>query len=115
MDDIQLSLERKRRLEQELARCLRVLIDTRNPERVIVFGSFASGQVHAWSDLDWVIVVPTEQPFLERARLIRRLLNPQVGMDFLVYTPEEFEQLCRERPFFRDEIVAKGVVAYERG
>jgi hypothetical protein len=29
-----------------------------------------------------------------------RLLRPRVGLDLLVYTPDEFEQLCRERPFF---------------
>jgi hypothetical protein len=42
------------------------------------------------------------------------LLQPHVSMDILVYTPAEFTQLSRERPFFRDEIVAKGRVIYER-
>ena len=44
-----------------------------------------------------------------------RLLRPRVGLDVLVYTPEEFEQLCRERAFFQHEIVQKGQVLYERG
>jgi hypothetical protein len=38
-----------------------------------------------------------------------------VATDLLVYTPEEFEQLARERPFVREEILAKGVLLYARG
>jgi hypothetical protein len=37
-----------------------------------------------------------------------------VGTDILVYMPEEFERLRQERPFFREEILAKGVIVYER-
>jgi hypothetical protein len=46
---------------------------------------------------------------------VLELLKPQVGVDVLVYTPEEFEQLSKERAFVRQEIVAKGRVIYERG
>ena len=45
---------------------------------------------------------------------MRRLLRPRIGLDLLVYTPDEFEQLCRERPFFRDEVLGKGKVLYEQ-
>ena len=41
--------------------------------------------------------------------------RPRVGVDVLVYTPREFEQLSQERAFLREEIVAKGKVIYERG
>ncbi len=52
--------------------------------------------------------------FFQRLRQMRRLLQPQVGTDILVYTPEEFEQLCGERAFFQEEILDRGVVVYER-
>jgi hypothetical protein len=61
-----------------------------------------------------VIVEQTELPFWQRLRRVRKLLKPRVGTDILVYTPEEFERLRRERAFFRNEILAKGVVVYER-
>jgi predicted nucleotidyltransferase len=102
-------------MEREMARFVRILTEHGNPERVIVFGSLASGQVHAWSDIDLVIVEKTDLPFWQRLRQTRRLLRPQVGTDILVYTPEEFEQLRRDRTFFRKEILAKGMVVYERG
>ena len=107
--------ERKKLLEQELARYVRLLTEHGNPEKVILFGTLATGQIHEWSDIDLVVVEKTELSFFQRLRQIRKLLQPRVGMDIMVYTPEEFNQLSAERPFFSDEIVAKGKVVYERG
>ncbi len=110
----QSSAERKQRLKQELARYVRILTTRGNPERVIVFGSLATGHVHTWSDIDLVIIEQTDLPFLERLHRMRDLLQPQVGTDFLVYTPQEFEQLCQTHSFFCTEIMTKGIVVYER-
>ena len=108
------SEERKRLLARELDRYVRLLIAQGDPERIIVFGSMASGEIEPWSDIDLVIVQQTDLPFMKRLREVRRLLKPRVGTDILVYTPGEFEQLRRERPFVREEILGKGVVLYER-
>jgi len=109
------ALERKQLLEQELKRYLSLLTGHDQPERVILFGSLVGGNVRPESDIDLVIIKQTELPFWKRLREMRRLLQPRVGTDILVYTPNEFEQLRRERPFFRDEILNKGRVVYERG
>lgn len=107
--------ERRTLLEQELARFLRVLEEAYRPERVILFGSMAVGHTEEWTDIDLVIVKETDKPFLERVKEVLLLLRPQVGVDILVYTPEEFERLTRERRFFREEILGRGRVVYERG
>ncbi len=103
------------RLQGELDRYLELLTRDDPPERIILFGSLATGRLSEWSDLDLIVIRETSQPFLERIKTILSLLKPQVGVDLLVYTPQEFEQLCRERCFFRDEVLAKGKVVYERG
>jgi predicted nucleotidyltransferase len=113
-DDLWSSAERKGHLKQEVTRYVHLLTEHGDPERVIVFGSLATDQVHTWSDIDLVIVEQTDLPFFQRLRRVRRLLQPQVGTDILVYTPEEFEQLCQERVFFQEEILTKGIVVYER-
>ncbi len=102
-------------LESELSRWLPLLIAHEQPDKIILFGSYCAGQVSEWSDLDLVIIKETEAPFLDRTRQILELLKPQVGVDVLVYTPKEFEQLSQKRAFVRQEIVAKGEVIYERG
>ena len=106
--------ERKQLLNKELARYVDLLIEHEKPERIIVFGSMATGQTHSWSDIDLVIIKQTSLPFFQRLREVRRLLQPRVGTDILVYTPEEFERLRQNRVFFREEISNKGVVVYER-
>lgn len=107
--------ERRRLLEEELHRLVEILRRELDPERIILFGSLATGEIGPWSDIDLVIVMRTDQPFIERLHTIRRLLQPRVATDLLVCTPEEFEQLARERPFVREEILAKGVLLYARG
>ncbi len=93
---------------------MRVLTEHGDLHKILVFGSLVTGSIHAWSDIDLVIVKETELPFWQRLRQTRKLLHPQVGTDILVYTPEEFEQLRRDRPFFQEEIVSQGEVIYER-
>ena len=106
--------DRRALLKRELGRWLPLLLAHEQPERIILFGSYPAGHVSEWSDLDMVIVKDTQAPFLERVRRVLALLEPRVGLDVLVYTPQEFAELSRERPFLRDEVVAKGQVIYER-
>ena len=113
MDNSQAS-EREQLLNQELDRYLTLLIEHDEPEKIIVFGSLATGHIHEWSDIDLVIIKRTDLPFLQRLHEMRRLLHPRVGIDILVYTPDEFEQMSQERLFFREEILDKGIVVYER-
>lgn len=107
-------MDRKILLEGELNRYLKLLLQYEHPERVLVFGSLATGEVHPWSDIDLVIIKNTRLPFLHRLRRIRQLLKPIVATDILVYTPDEFRQLQVERPFFQQEILQKSIVIYER-
>jgi predicted nucleotidyltransferase len=107
--------QRGLRLEQELNRMTEILIREYAPEKLILFGSVAQGEIHEWSDLDLVVVKQTEKPLLERIEEVLRLVRPKVGLDVLVYTPEELDSLVDERRVFvLDEIIYKGAVAYER-
>lgn len=108
-------IERQSLLRAELARYLALLSEFYDPQQVYIFGSMATGAIGEWSDLDLVIIKRTEKRFLDRTREIIELLRPQVGVDILVYTPEEFVHLRQERAFVRDEIVGKGKLIYERG
>jgi hypothetical protein len=44
------------------------------------------------------------------------LCRAPVGVDYLVYTPQEFDRLASDKgnPFFQHEILEKGQVLYER-
>jgi predicted nucleotidyltransferase len=106
---------RRALLERELERWLPLLISHERPDKIILFGSYPGGEIAEWSDIDMVVVREDEAPFLERTRRVLALLQPRVGLDVLVYTPAEYDQLSHSRGFFREEIIGKGVVLYERG
>jgi predicted nucleotidyltransferase len=106
--------ERRTLLEAELGRWVRLLIENYNPQRILLFGSLATGEVDEWSDVDLVVVKETSLRFLDRIREVLELLHPRVGVDVLVYTPEEFDRLTQERGFVRQEILEKGQLLYER-
>lgn len=109
------SQDRNMLLEKELRRFLPLLKQHYRPHKIILFGSLASDQVGEWSDLDLVIVAETDKRFLDRVKEAMLLLRPRVGVDLLVYTPEEFKHLSQERSFFHTEVLGKGKVLYERG
>ena len=107
--------DRQQLLLAELNRYVDLLRDFYHPQSIILFGSMVSGTTHEWSDLDLVIVKETTQRFLDRTKEVIQLLQPRVGIDILVYTPVEFENLCKERAFFREAILGKGKILYEQG
>src|SRR5438876_10853625 len=94
---------------------MEILIREHEPEKLILFGSAAQGEVHEWSDLDLVVIKRTEKPLLERIEEVLRLVRPKVGLDVLVYTPEEMEDLIAERRVLvLDEFLYQGAVAYQQ-
>ena len=107
--------KRHAQLTQALDQILLTLKQEYQPEKVILFGSMAQGDVKEWSDLDLAIIKNTSKPFMERLEEVTLLCLVPVGVDFLVYTPAEFSQMLIENnPFIRDEIVSKGKIIYEQ-
>jgi predicted nucleotidyltransferase len=102
--------ERQALLECELARIVQVLREM-NAQRIILFGSLGRGESGAWSDLDLIVVLASDLPFIKRLGWLYDRIQPRVGLDLLAYTPQEFETL-RERPFLR-RALREGRVLYE--
>jgi uncharacterized protein len=50
--------QRKAELARALDHIVHTLVTQYQPEKIILFGSMASGEVHEWSDLDLVIISP---------------------------------------------------------
>jgi predicted nucleotidyltransferase len=82
--------------------------------RAIVFGSFARGDADASSDIDLVLIEPTSDSFVERGLRHLALFDLGVGVDLLVYTPEEYERLQREKNPLIERIESEGVTLYAR-
>jgi predicted nucleotidyltransferase len=107
--------ERKYILNKETERIVEILIREYSPEKIILFGSLATGNLHEWSDIDLVIIKKTDKRFIDRLHEVRLMTSPVEGVDFIVYTPEEIDRMQEEkRRFLIKEILAKGEVIYEK-
>lgn len=106
--------QRKACLERELTRITGLLVREYRPIRIVLFGSLAQDAVHEWSDLDLAIVKETDKRFIDRIGEVLELTQPTVGLEVVVYTPQEFDRMVAEGNYFVvDEILGKGKILYE--
>lgn len=91
------------------------LISAYDPERIILFGSHATGDAQEESDIDLLIVKETDRRPIDRRIEVERLLSDrQVPLDLLVYTPQELRDLYAAGSPFIEEVVETGRVLYMR-
>lgn len=85
------------------------------PERIVLFGSWAYGDPTAESDVDLLIIKRTPQPFHKRWAEVYQLVQPLVrGVDFspFVFTPEEVARRTRAHDPFLEEVLSRGQTLY---
>ena len=86
-----------------------------NPEKIVLFGSYAYGAPTPHSDVDLLVILDTKDSLKERSWAVSRLLLPRpFPVDILVKTPEEVEKALAAGDFFLQEILSRGKVLYER-
>ena len=81
------------------------------PDKIILFGSYASGQPREESDVDLVVIKTTNEEFHERQKKVRLLLKTTIPVDIFIFTPEEFEQAKEDNPLIK-EVSETGKVVY---
>lgn len=87
------------------------------PEKIILFGSYAWGTPGPDSDVDLFIVKSgLQEPKHFRTTVIDRILDrhARTSWDALVYTPEEVEERLMLGDFLTRRIFQDGRVLYER-
>jgi uncharacterized protein len=85
-----------------------------DPEKIILFGSFAYGTPHEWSDVDLLVVMPTYDEINQSIRIILAF-DREFPLDLIVRTPKRLRRRLAEGDSFLQEITTKGIVVYEKG
>jgi predicted nucleotidyltransferase len=86
-----------------------------NPDKIILFGSYANGTQNEDSDLDLLIVQDSDLPMLKRGLDIRMsLIGTKIPMDILIYTKSEFELEKSSNFSFLNSAIKNSKVLYER-
>ena len=101
---------------KDIENVARRLGDAAQAERVILFGSYARGNPSENSDVDFLVVAPSDLPRFKRSRELYQLFKPYpFAMDILVYTPEEIMQDGSNPLSFVASVMKEGKIIYARG
>lgn len=94
-----------------IRRFARQVAERFQPEKIILFGSYAYGTPHADSDVDILVVIQARNE-LSQAFRIRCAIETTFPLDLVIRTPENLKWRLEEGDWFLREIVAKGKVLY---
>ena len=99
--------------EKITAFCDRV-VEQFQPEKVILFGSYAYGNPTPDSDVDVLVVLPFQGKGAHKAtEIMTTVKHPGFPVDMLVRTPKQVEERVSLGDFCLKEILGNGTVLYE--
>ena len=84
-----------------------------SPQRVILFGSHARGNPTPESDVDLLVVMPTNKRTVQQALEIRLRISCPFPLDILVKTPQEVDRRLALHDCFMTTIINEGKTLYE--
>ncbi len=91
-----------------------IIIKKFDPEKVILFGSYAHGRPTLESDVDLLVIVDTNKSTLKLSAEIALSLDHSFPLDIIVKTPDQVEKRIENGDFFLEDIINHGTVLYER-
>ena len=109
----------KQRIDGNATKLIKVIVkkirDNYNPEKIILFGSYAYGKPKKDSDIDLLIIKKTNARHIDRSTKVREILqeeNRLIAIEPLVYTPEEINQRLKIEDDFIKNIMNEGKILY---
>jgi len=84
------------------------------PERIILFGSYASGSPTADSDVDLLVVMQTRNQVEQAVRIDEAIEDRGFALDLIVRTPKTLQTRLRGGDCFLQDVLARGKVLYEK-
>jgi len=94
---------------------VRRIVQTAQPDKIILFGSRARGDARPDSDFDVLVIKESSEPGYRRdAPLYSALAGLPVEVDVLVYTPEEVADWAQVPQAFVTTATREGKTIYER-
>jgi predicted nucleotidyltransferase len=101
--------------EPDVAWVVERIVALYDPDQIYVFGSYAKGTAHEKSDLDLLVVRPSELPQRQRGQdVIAILRNMPIDFDVLFVTPDELAEEVENPYSLLSTVMANARTLYER-
>jgi uncharacterized protein len=95
-----------------IRRFARRIAERFQPDKIILFGSYAYGKPHEESDVDLLVIMRTRNAIDQSIR-IKTAFKRMFSLDLIVRTPWQIERGLKDDNWFLREIIEKGKVLYE--
>jgi len=95
-----------------IRRYARQIVERFQPEKIILFGSYAYGEPNEDSDVDLLVVMPARNQ-IDQAVKIRWELEAPFPVDLIVRTPTKLKRRLKYGDVFHTYITANGILLYE--
>jgi len=100
---------------KKIADIVAKIVSGYNPDKIILFGSYATGKPTEDSDLDLLVIKASELPRPQRTVQVRKMLyGEMIPIDLIVYTPQEVAESRKNKFSFVNEVLNTGKTIYER-
>lgn len=110
-------MRRDKKIQAIILKICQKIKEAYQPEKIILFGSYAYGNPTKDSDIDLFIIKDDRRRPIERNVEIRRILareNKKFALTPMVYTPEEVRYRLSIGDDFVEEILTRGKILYAR-
>jgi len=110
-----INLDQREQVAGRIEDYCREVVRKLNPQAVILFGSFASGDINEGSDIDIMVIADFQVSFLDRIKLLLDLValgDFGLPIEPIGYTSKEFEKMKQAGNRFIREVVDRGKVLY---
>ncbi len=102
--------------QAQIDQLIKEIVSGYQPEKIYLFGSYATGKPTDDSDVDLFIIKNTDKRKIERNWEVRRCIKtyPRTGVDIIVYTPLELHNGLLQTINIGKEAITTGRLIYER-
>lgn len=109
-----IALEQRQQVIRQLEEYCREIARELNPQAVVLFGSFATGDINEGSDIDIMVIADFQVGFLDRIKLLLDLNRFNLPIEPIGYTSAELEHMKQKRNPFITEVLTTGKIIYPR-
>ena len=92
---------------------IRRVVEVAEPERIILFGSAARGEMNRHSDVDLLVVKDVADSRRLTAKIYRRLYGVGAAVDIVMVTPQDVERYRDSHALVIKPALREGTVMYE--
>ena len=97
----------------DIEEVVRRIVEVAQPEKVILFGSAARGEMDPHSDLDILVVKPGADHWGLSGRIRRALRGVNAAVDLVAATPQNIERYKDSHPLVYKPALREGRVVYD--